>query len=103
MNSQLPDHQSADDNHYTKEQTVSERYKRPFNCLQTYLTSSSLNQLIRLIKRIYYKIGKTRLMQPTYEITHQDKRQVFFLIVWMFYFDVRREVMKSHEKRFVLI
>ena len=52
---------SSHRNYYSKMLTVSGRHKKAFNSLQTCLTSSSSIKLIHLIKRILYKIEKTRL------------------------------------------
>ena len=40
---------------------MSGRHKKTVNCLQSYLTASSLIQLILLIKRSLYKVGKPRI------------------------------------------
>ena len=44
--------------HYTTEPTVSGRQRKVFNSLQSYLSGSCWIQLIHLINRIQYKIGK---------------------------------------------
>ena len=68
LNPQTTDYQSGMLTIIPNEQAVSERHRKAFTILQSWLTDSNWIQLIQLIKWIWYKIEKTRLTEFSADI-----------------------------------